>query len=157
MNTPEPYIFRANLEEDSCPAPTKPKVETEVNGRYDKLSKERPDTRYNDIKHLYEFSDISTAAPTRFPDMGYLLFGYDLYKGNILTFGFDPGFRHQLFDYGKIEDYGKTLDQRHQIPIGTTALPSQACNADFKKTTIRTVEDLQERQGSAYSTSSSSG
>ena len=125
--------------------------------RYDKLSKERSDTKYNDINHLYKFSDISTPAPTRFPDMGYLLFGYDLYKGNILTFGFDPGFRHQLFDYGQIEDYGKTLDQRHQIPIGTTALPSQACNANFKKTVIRTVEDLQERQGSAYSTGSSFG
>ena len=55
-----------------CPASTKPKLEKEV--------PVRSDTRYNDIKHLYEFSDISTAAPTRFPDMGYLLFGYDLYK-----------------------------------------------------------------------------
>ena len=125
--------------------------------RYDKLSKERSDTKYNDINHLYQFSDISTTASTRFPDMGYLLFGYDLYKGNILTFGFDPGFRHQLFDYGKIENYGKTQDQRHDIPVGTTALPSQACNANFKKTTIRTLEDLQERQGSAYSTASSFG
>ena len=47
-----------------------------------------------------------------------------------------------------------TLDHRHQQPVGTTALPSQACSATFKQTVIQTVEDLQERQGSVYNENS---
>ena len=84
--------------------------------------------------------------------MGYLMLGYDLYKGNPLTYGFDPGFRHPLFDYGKIENYETTLDGRHTHPVGTTALPARACTATFKKTSVKTVEDFQDRQSSSLST-----
>ena len=112
----------------------------------------RLDTRFNKIKYDHTFSDVSTAAPTRFNDMGYLMYGYDSQKGNVLTYkGFDPGFRHPLFDYGKIENYELTLDGRHTQPPGTMALPAQACTATFRKKTITTVEDLQTRQASAYS------
>jgi len=111
----------------------------------------RNDTRFNNVKHDYTFSDISTNAPSRFPDMGYLMLGYDLYKGNLLTYGFDPGFRHPIFDYGKIENYETTLDGRHTHPVGTTALPARACTATFKKTIVHTVEDFQDRQKSSYS------
>ena len=111
----------------------------------------RNDTRFNNVKHDYTFSDISSNAPSRFPDMGYLMLGYDLYKGNPLTYGFDPGFRHPLFDYGKIENYETTLDGRHTHPVGTTALPARACTATFKKTIVNTVEDFQDRQTSALS------
>ena len=111
----------------------------------------RNDTRFNNVKHDYTFSDISTNAPSRFPDMGYLMLGYDLYKGNPLTYGFDPGFRHSLFDYGKIEDYKTSVDGRHTHPVGTTALPARACTATFKKTSVETVEDFQDRQSSSYS------
>ena len=44
------------------------------------------DFTYNDV------STISTSSPTRFSDMGYLLFGYDIYKGNPLTFWLRPWF-----------------------------------------------------------------
>jgi len=110
----------------------------------------RFDTFFQNVKHDYTYSDISTAAPSRFSDMGYLFFGYDLYKGNLLSYGFDPGFRHPLFDHGKIEDYKTSFDGRHTQPPGTTALPAQACSATFRQTLIETVEDLQERQGSVY-------
>ena len=80
--------------------------------------------------------------------MGYLLYGYDIYKGNPLTFGFDPGFRHPLFDHGDIADYLTTVDGRHTHPPGTTALSSHVCSATFRQTVIQTLEDLQARQGS---------
>jgi len=116
----------------------------------------RWDTHFTNHKHDFTYNDvstISTESPTRFSDMGYLLFGYDIYKGNPLTFGFDPGFRHPLFDHGKIEDYLTTVDGRHTHPPGTTALPAQACSATFRKTVIETVEDLQSRQGSVSESS----
>ena len=75
--------------------------------------------------------------------MGYLVFGYDLFKGNILSYGFDPGFRNPIFDHQTIDAYQTTVDGRHTQPLGLTALPSQACTASFKMTTISTVEDLQ--------------
>ena len=116
----------------------------------------RFDTHFTNHKHEFTYNDvstISTESPTRFSDMGYLLFGYDIYKGNPLTFGFDPGFRHPLFDHGKIEDYLTTVDGRHTHPPGTTALPAQACSATFRKTVIETIEDLQARQGSVSESS----
>ena len=114
----------------------------------------RNDTSFINIKHDHTSNDISTIsilAPTRFPDMGYLMLGYDLYKGNPLTYGFDPGFRHSLFDHGKIEDYKTSVDGRHTHPVGTTALPARACKATFKKTSVQSVEDFQDRQSSSYS------
>jgi len=128
---------------DQCPIKSKPKDEPELPFRRD--------TTHTTHKHDFTYNDVSTKStrsPTRFSDMGYLLFGYDIYKGNPLTFGFDPGFRHPLFDHGDIEDYLTTVDGRHTQPPGTAALPSQACSATFRQTVIQTVEDLQERQGS---------
>ena len=80
----------------------------------------------------------STAEPPRFPNIGYLGSGYNIYKGNPhSTQGLDPGFTFNNLYKFTYNDGQTTADGRYSIPDGTNADKSSACSFDFFSESIQ--------------------
>ena len=86
----------------------------------------------------------STAEPPRFPNIGYLGSGYNIYKGNPhSTQGLDPGFTFNNLYKFTYDNGQTTADGRYSIPDGTNADKSSVCSFDFFSESI-------ENSGSYY-------
>ena len=74
----------------------------------------------------------SSAEPPRFPNIGYLGSGYNIFKGNPhSTQGLDPGFTFNNLYKFTYDNGQTTADGRYSIPDGTHADKSPVCSFDF--------------------------
>jgi len=79
---------------------------------------------------LISISYLSLEAnSTPMNNIGYLARGYNIFKGNPLAHGVDPGFTKTLFDFKY--DGRVTADQRYDIPIGADIEKQSTCNLNF--------------------------
>ena len=80
----------------------------------------------------------STAEPPRFPNIGYLGSGYNIYKGNPhSTRGLDPGFTFNNLYKFTYNNGQTTADGRYSIPDGTHADKSPVCSFEFFSESIQ--------------------
>ena len=80
----------------------------------------------------------STAERPRFPNIGYLGSGYNIYKGNPhSTRGLDPGFTFNNLYKFTYDNGQTTADGRYSIPDGTHADKSPVCSFEFFSESIQ--------------------
>lgn len=90
----------------------------------------------------YHFTGCPDAADVKtFPDIGYILMGYDILKGFPQADSHDPGFTFSIFraDYLTKE---RTADCRYGVPHGLQIIPDISCDVSFESKVVRNQQDL---------------
>jgi hypothetical protein len=87
--------------------------------------------------------EVATENPTPMPNIGYLASGYNIFYGNPLSQGVDPGFgkSSQIFDF----DYGKkkvTDDLRYLQPDGVDIKNENKCTMSFSSSQMSSESDI---------------
>lgn len=97
-----------------------------------------------------------SAPDLNFPQISYILAGYNIFEGNPLPTaksnpGSDPGFKsNPLF----VADYSsclKTADEQHGRPKGVNAERDEGCQASFSSEALGTVDEFRSSMSSSMS------
>jgi len=88
----------------------------------------------------------ASPVATKMPDIGYLLTGYDVLKGNPMpTSGVpvDPGFTSPIFQ-ANYQDGAVTPDGKWMVPTGTSILTAQGCTMSYTSRKMSGAKSYQE-------------
>jgi len=96
-----------------------------------------PSTLFLELDHDNVDTRLNSATAVTMPNIGYVLSGYDIYKGNPIRKGKpDPGFRYPIFR-AVYEEGNLTPDNRFKEPNGMSIQSCDGtCVLDFKSSLI---------------------
>lgn len=97
-------------------------------------------------KKIYQKQTVKQSSPSEgcqldgernsFPDLDYVMFGYNILRGYPLAVGHDPGLTHPIFRH----DYSKgqhTADCRYHVPAGYILAADVSCVTSFSSKVIK--------------------